>query len=368
MDRRIRVLHLIDSLELGGAQTMLFHWFTLADQTRFQLSLAALHANRQTLFLKRALREKLPVRSLSPYRVLPWYLLSLPWLVRRERFDIVHCHLYASNWFGKPLAKLFRVPVVISHDHCYDNFRFENPVVSSLDRWANSYADAILVISERIAQRLVETERIPATKLRVVRNGVPRRTMVVTQPARAIRVIGGAGRLVFWKGFSRLLRLMQHLLWLDPSYRLILAGDGPDLNKLREEADELGIADRVSWPGSVDTLDSFFGLIDLFVLTSELEDLPMVLLEAFAAGVPSAVSGHNLQRRDLENVALVLDHRAPEQKWAAEIHHLFADAPQLERLRENAADYVEQHFSAEKQVRQIEGIYEELLRGKKLRS
>src|SRR5260370_20165299 len=118
MDRRTRILHLIDNLDLGGAQTVLFSCLAHADP-KFEIVLASLHANRKALFWERAHALGFPVVALSPYRWLPVYLLTLPLLLWRNRFDVVQCHLLASNWLGKPLAQLFRVPLVISHDHIH---------------------------------------------------------------------------------------------------------------------------------------------------------------------------------------------------------------------------------------------------------
>ncbi len=102
MERRIRVLHLIDNLGLGGAQTVLFNCLTYADP-KYEIILASLHGNRKALFWERAHASGFPVVALSPYRWLPVYLVTLPLLLWRNRFDVVQCHLLASNWLGKPL-------------------------------------------------------------------------------------------------------------------------------------------------------------------------------------------------------------------------------------------------------------------------
>src|ERR1700735_4367771 len=117
-DRRIRVLHLIDNLDLGGAQNVLFGMLECFDRSQFEIVLATMHAHRGSIFFGRAQALGVRVVALSPRRWLPWYLASLPWLLIGGRFEVVHCHLYVSNWLGKPLAKLFRAPVVVSHDHC----------------------------------------------------------------------------------------------------------------------------------------------------------------------------------------------------------------------------------------------------------
>ena len=106
--RRIRVLHLIDSLELGGAQTALLAWLTSHDRSRFEVHLASMHGTRKSLFYKRAEQLGIPVIFLSPRRLVPIYLFRLPLLMLRRRYDVAHCHLFASNWLGKPFRPISR--------------------------------------------------------------------------------------------------------------------------------------------------------------------------------------------------------------------------------------------------------------------
>jgi glycosyltransferase involved in cell wall biosynthesis len=360
MDRRIRILYLIDSLDLGGAQTVLFNCLTYADP-KYEIVLASLHANRSALFWERAHAMGIPIVALSPYRWFPIYLLSLPWLLWRKRFDVVQCYLLWSNWLGKPLAKLFGVPLVISHDQCHE-FRFAWSIVRELDRWANGFADRILVISKSLLEKLRTAERIPEQKLIYLPNAVAvsqRQSRAVI--ARQNRLIGAAGRLVDWKNFDRFLRLAQHLLRIDYRYRFSIAGDGPERESLRRLAEQLGIADKVAWRGAVPSLASFFEEIDLFVLTSDWEELPMVVLEAFAAEVPSAMVSVNWARKARDQEALCLDSKDDEAEWAQQVDSLLNQPYRLNSMVENARALVDREFSAPALMKKMERIYEEEL-------
>ncbi|HEX3446484.1 MAG TPA: glycosyltransferase family 4 protein [Chthoniobacterales bacterium] len=361
MARRIRVLHLIDNLDLGGAQTVLFSCLTQASPN-YEIVLASLHANRNVLFWERAQALGLRVVALSPYRWLPVYLLTLPWLLWRTRFDVVQCHLFASNWLGKPLARLFGVPLVISHDHSYDDFRFDWPVILALDRWANRFADRIFVISESLLERLRTAENIPESKLIFIRNGVAGHSQRERRIAKERKMIGAAGRLVSWKNFDRFLRIAERLVSIDPRYRFVIAGDGPELEVLQGLARQLAIHDHVIWRGALASLGQFFDEIDLLVLSSDWEDVPIVVLEAFSYRVPVALVGINAERRRLKQAALVLDPTEDEQAWAKQIHALLDSPKQMESLCVEATRLVEKEFSPAQQIRKMEGVYEELLR------
>jgi glycosyltransferase involved in cell wall biosynthesis len=364
MDRRIRVLHLIDSFDLGGAQTAICQFLASRDRDRFEVVVAALHGNSRSIFFPRMQALGCEVICLSPSRWLPAYVLTLPWLIASRRFDIVHCHLFVSNWTGKIVAKGLGVPVVISHDHSYDRFRFDWAPVRWWDGLANRCADAVLVISSVIKDQLVQREKIPAEKILVLKNAVARPRESVRRPNH--RLIGAAGRFVDWKNFSKFLRLAAHLSKMDPNYRFILAGDGPLAEELKGEARQLGLAERIMWPGVLPNLDGFFAEVALLVLTSDWEDLPMVVLEAFSHRVPAAIVSNNAERSRLKSEALLLAPDADEKQWAEAVHSLLNASAQVEEMCSAAQRLIEHEFSPERQMRRIEEVYEEVLRKKGL--
>ena len=172
---RIRVLHLIDSLELGGAQTALLAWLTSHDRSRFEVHLASMHGTRKSLYYERAEKLGIPVIFLSPRRFVPIYLLRLPLLMLRRRYEVVHCHLFASNWLGKPFARLLGVPVVISHDQCNDSFRTNSTLVTLIDRLTNRCADQIFAVSASVKDYLIAFEKVSSARIRIIPNGLPDR-------------------------------------------------------------------------------------------------------------------------------------------------------------------------------------------------
>src|SRR5688572_26818923 len=116
--KRIRVLHIIDSLDQGGGQVVLRNLVKHADRERFDVSVATMHGRGVCWDVLESLGVK--VHSLSPKKWLPLYVPNLLRLLSREKVDVVHCHLFGSNWIAKPLAALAGVRVIINHDHCND--------------------------------------------------------------------------------------------------------------------------------------------------------------------------------------------------------------------------------------------------------
>jgi glycosyltransferase involved in cell wall biosynthesis len=250
--------------------------------------------------------------------------------------------------------------VVVSHDHCYDRFRFDWLLFAAIDAFANRFADRILVIANSIRDELIKVERVSAEKIVLISNGLPKLPLVRRRD-NVRKTIGGAGRLVGWKRFDRFLKIAKHLLELDPEYRFILAGSGPDEPALRVFAKELGVSANLLWLGAPPQLDDFFDSINVFLLTSDFEDLPMVLLEAMNYGIPSAAVAVNEARLGIAGDILALDQKETESEWARAIHELMSNPERCVELGNRAHELMRKEYMAADRVQRIEQIYSELL-------
>ena len=360
--RKIRVLHLIDSLELGGAQTALLALLQSYDRGKFSVRIAAMHGTRKSLYWDYAWRLNIPVTMLSPYRWLPLYLIRLPLQLVLGRYDVIHCHLPVSNWLGKPLARIFCVPVIVSHDQCHDALRVDFAVARLIDRFANRFADRIFAVSESIRKFLISSEKIAPAKIRVIPNGVSEginaRSLKMTG-----KVIGGAGRLTAQKNFDRFLRIARALLDMDSSYQFIIAGAGPLDGPLRRKAKELGV--NVEWLGVQPSLDRFFSRIDLYLLMSDFEGLPMTLLEALQRSIPAAATAVDGVAEAFTDEVLLLDPAIADMDAAERIHRLLEEVSGLSAQIERGRQLVRQRFSARARMLEIEQDYLALLERKK---
>jgi glycosyltransferase involved in cell wall biosynthesis len=364
-NRKIRVLHLIDSLDLGGAQTVLLALLQYHDRKKFSVRIASMHGTRKSLYYDRVRRSSVSLTMLSPRRWLPLYLIRLPLQLVLGRYDVIHCHLSASNWLGKPLARMLCVPVIISHDHNNDALRIDSTAARSIDRFANLFADRIFAVAPSIREYLISSEKIAPTKIRVIANGVAE-GVVGDRGKKSGKVIGGAGRLVLQKNFDRFLRIARALVNIDSSYQFIIAGSGPLDQRLRKRANELGV--RVEWLGVQQSLEVFFARIDLYLLTSDYEGLPMTLLEALQKGIPAAATAVDGVRETFSDEVLLLDPAAEDREIAKRIHRMLQNADELSAQIENGKRVISQRFSARARMLEIEQDYLVLLEEKRNRS
>jgi len=312
----IHILHVIDSLDLGGAQTALLNLIQPCDCAVFHHEVAAMHG--RGMFADAFESAGIPVHSLSARRCPPAYVWRLPALLRRGSFDVVHCHLFGANWVAKPIAFFCGCRVIYNHDQCNDAFRNESRLVTWIDAQMNRFSTRILPVSQSISRYLQQSENIPASKISYLPNSVDlesfhpaslaertRAREIFGLPAGAT-VIGGVGRLVPQKQFETFVAAATELHRRRPDWIFVLFGSGPDEQALRAQAASLGSAFRFA--GTSRDRAAIYHAIDVQVLPSRFEGMPMTILEGMASGLPvvaTRVDGVLEMATDRKHVLLV---------------------------------------------------------------
>lgn len=364
----IRVLHVIDHLGLGGAQTALLNLLKYSDRENFTHTVASLHGMGECAAEFQAIDIR--VISLSPKRWPPLYFPALWRLLGHERFDVVHCHLFASNWIAKPMAWLRGCRTRFSHDQCNDALRVDNPFFLALDKLTNRLSTKILAVSRSTEAFLRDRENISADRVVYFPNGVEVKKFALptAEEKRAARahfglpadalIVGGAGRLAPQKDFATFLQAAALLCPNRPALHFVIFGAGPEEADLKKLASELRLTSRVTFAGYKAERVFIYQAIDVFFLTSLYEGTPLVLLEAMAARVPIAASAVDGTAEILEdNVSARLFPAAQVEAAAKALEELVDDPALRERLIAAAYAKVASSYDAQMLTRQMEGFY-----------
>ena len=295
----MRVLHVITGLRVGGAEVQLLE---VARRTRHEVEVAALY---DVGVVGERLRDlgvtvhDLGMRSSVDVRALP----RLVALLRRGRFDAVHCHLFRATLYGTLAARLARTPTVVVTEHSLGEQQLEGRVltrgVRALLRGALRRADAVIAVSSVVRTRL-EHLGVPASRIRVIPNGIDLDAFAFDPTARVAtrgalglaadaRVVGSIGRLAPSKGLDRVLHAVAGL---DPDVRLVIAGDGVERPALEALAASLGLSSRVQFLGERTDAAALLSAFDVFVSASDAgaETFAVAPLEALASGLPVVVT------------------------------------------------------------------------------
>jgi len=299
-----------------------------------------------------------------------WYLpLRLASLFRKLSPHIVH----TRNWGtidGIIGARIGRVPVVIHGEHGYSMAEVDgNNHKRTIVRWALSpFVDRFVTVSKSLQDWLQNTVGIDEHKITTICNGVDLARFDNVCSKQAVRaaygfrqdefLIGTVGRLDPIKNQACLLRVLRDLVPQYPYARLLIVGHGPCYEQLREQTQQLGLADRVVLMGERDDIPQLLQSLDVFVLPSLSEGIANTILEAMATGLPVIAT------RVGGNVELVLDR---ETGFLIPSRNDFALSEAIQvYLREPSLAYqhgtagrqrVVQRFSLSKMVETYDSLY-----------
>lgn len=372
---KLNVMQLTDVTGRGGAEKALADIALHLDPERFNVSVCATReaGNYQPLLDEAGIRTFIQGRK-SRWDLGQW--LKLIRLLKRERIDILHTHLFGSNTLGRLLGKAAGVPVIISHDHWSTISARE----ARVDRLLHTLSDRILVPSEASRTLVSQVEGIANSRIDVLYNGVDTAKFAPATPEEqaSVRrefgiaddafVIGMLGRLSPEKGgVDLLLKAVYRLAQSQPNVRLLIVGDGP----LRPELEALdatlntqyglpGAQTLVTFAGTRQDTPRLLGAMNLFVLPSLNEALPIVALEAMSVGLPvlaTRVGGVPEIIEDGANGLLVQP--GDEPLLFAVLTQMVNDLHLRSRLARAGQERVRKDFTIESMARRVEAIYEQ---------
>jgi glycosyltransferase involved in cell wall biosynthesis len=257
-------------------------------------------------------------------------VFSLRAYVQKHRIDIIHSHKYKTNLYAAVASFGLRC-LLISTCHNWLLTDAKLRLYAAFDKRVLGVFDMVVGVSQEVVDEL--RKYIARKKTVKIDNGIDIAKFsapVSKHEAKAglglanRRVVGFVGRLSRNKAVSSLLRAVKSLE--DQALRVdaLIVGEGEQKDALRNEADSLGIGERVHFLGQRNDTPQLYAAMDIFVLPSLEEAFPMVVLEAMAAGVPVIATRVGDIPYILGDGGVLVDPGAVEQVSAA-LHRLLVD-------------------------------------------
>ena len=305
----------------------------------------------------------------------PRALLRLARLVRAWRPEVVHSHMVHANLMARALRLIAPVPALVSTIHnVYEGGRLRMAAY----RLSNGLVDHMTIVSQAAYDRFVKDRIVPERMLRLVPNGVDtaRFREVAPDAREAVRRSLGledefvwlaVGRFETAKDYPNMLRAFSLVRAGEPRAKLVLVGRG----SLQEETEalvrELGL-EGVRFAGVRTDVPEVMSAADGYVMSSAWEGMPMVLLEAAAAGLPivSTRVGGNHEVVLQERTGLLVPPSDHEALGKAML--LLTRLPEAERRRmgERGREHIRAHYDLARVAERWEGLYREVLARKGL--
>jgi glycosyltransferase involved in cell wall biosynthesis len=291
----LKVLHVITGLGVGGAEMQLR---SMLQHTRHECEVVTLYNPGPVADMIRgdggALVGDLGMTRNTELRA----LRALRRIIRTGGYDVVHCHLYRSQVYGRTAAWLSAVPVVVSTEHSIGETHLERrkmtAPVRALYLATERLSDATIAVSETVRERMVNWG-VRDSRIVVIPNGVDLSRVAFDSGARArIRaefgigagdyVIGVLGRLDPNKQFDLVIEAAAPLL--DDATKLLVVGKGAEQEHLEDVAARCNVTGQVIFAGERHDVAAMLSAMDLFVASSVQETFGLSVLEALANGAP----------------------------------------------------------------------------------
>ncbi|HEQ98436.1 MAG TPA: glycosyltransferase family 1 protein [candidate division Zixibacteria bacterium] len=376
-DKKIRVCHLISGDLWAGAEVQAYTMLKALSHCD-DLDIRAIVLNEGKLSGKlRELGIRVDVidETKNSFRSIRRKLTDL---LRGADIDIVHSHRTKENVLAAILKRKGLAGKLVQTVHGLGEpfkgwKKLKTAITSSINKnYTRRYFDRIHVVSDDIKDSL--EEKFGADKLVTIHNVVDEEFFGAVPDRDKIReelgidegamVLGTAGRMVPVKGYKMLIQAARIVVDNNSGVKFLLAGDGPLKLELERKADDMRLAGDVKFVGFRNDMIDFLGALDIFVMTSYHEGIPVVLLEAMALGRPTVATAVGGIREVIEaGKSGILTKPSDHIEFAETCQRLLQDVELRRSLGEGAKERIRSAFSSTVQREKIHKLYSELMVG-----
>lgn len=369
---KLRVLHLITRLPVGGAERLLVDVVRGLDAQRFESVVCCIQEKGELAGELEA--AGFTVHCLDGMRTkrFDWGAIGdLARLMRSQRIDVVHSHLYHANLYGRLAALRAGVPAVASVHNTYTRLKLHRRLIN---RFLSSRTARVIAVSEDVRNDLMRYDGIPAQKIAVIHNGIDvGRVQTATPRAQARERLGIAADAIALGCIARLEEQKGHRFLLEalallnaaargaPRFRVVLAGDGRLRAELENRAAALGVGSWTLFLGTRHDIPEILKALDICVMPSLWEGLSVAMLEAMAASLPLVISDVSGVSQVVGNNEFGLKVPVGDVNELARTLLALADAPERRAaLGAAARQRVQDRFSAQAMLASLSRLYEEV--------
>src|SRR4051812_13042873 len=366
-DRQIKVAHVIRVLSYGGAEVLLREFFA---QPEFKESVISdvFVLDHKKLGLKEDVTQN--IRNFYYYKITTWRFLFeyIKFLsqIAKGKYDVVHMHLPVAGWMGIA-AKVFtsKTKYVYSEHNLVTFYSKYNYYLLGL---TYGFFDCVIFVSHEVGEMIKKIQKSWFFKTRntvTVLNGIDTNKFLCSHRSQMdsskILTVGLVARFRPQKRVDRWVEVAATLHKKNSDIKFIMTGDGPDDETLRQKITDLNLTSVIELTGKLHDTFQVYKQIDIFLLTSDFEGLPLALLEAMSCGcVPVVSNVGGIKQLDLTDIGYKFDQFDPEQ-IADKINCYTKNPASYFNESNKARDFVIKNYSLMKQVNEIIFLYRKLV-------
>lgn len=331
----IRVLHILHSMNRGGAETMIMNYYRHIDRQQVQFDFLLTFQGKSD-YEEEILSMGGRIYHITPLTItsIRGYLRDIKTFLKEHReYKIVHSHTSSKSVFPLGIAKKMSIPVRISHSHnmFIGNASSPKEIVRKLLRKPlQKVSNFNFACSKEAAIWLYGEDFWKQKRVQVLKNAINVKKFSYQEEIRKKYrqefgledkfVIGHVGRFDTQKNHTFLLEIFAEILERQENARLVLVGEGKLCPKIKEKARRLDIEDKIIYTGLREDVPALMQMMDAFVFPSLFEGLGIVLIEAQTTGLPCFAS-KNVIPEEVAVTDLVefISLEEPAKSWADKI-------------------------------------------------
>lgn len=330
-DKPIIVAQIMGKWIGGGVEAVVMNYYRHIDRTKIQFDFIC---DEDSTNIPYDEIEKLGGRVIivPPYQHIFAYLKKLKQIFKENKYKIVHSHINALSVFPLYAAKCAGVPVRIAHSHSTSNKKeWKKTLMKNMLRpFSKVFATDYMCCSELAGRWLFGNKTYDEGKVYLLNNAIDVEKFAYNEEVRKAKrkeleiaddtfVIGHIGRFVAQKNHTFLIDIFNEVHKEKENSVLLLVGQGPLENEIKEKVNRLGLSDSVKFLGQRDDVSELYQAFDLFLLPSLYEGLGMVLIEAQCAGLPCVASTEVPNVAKISELLNFLDLKSSIAVWTEQI-------------------------------------------------
>lgn len=359
--RKLNVMLAIEELETGGAEKIFTAIAGGLDRSLFRVYVTCLRkpgvlarevGDNCDGFFVLGKKRKLDIGTVARFVR----------LLREMKVDILNTHLVTANTWGRVAGAIARTPAVVATEHSADDWK--GPLQRKIDRLLVPLTTRLVAVSGSVARFYERRIGVPRGRMIIIRNGIEASEWKPRGVGASVRsklgippgapVVGTVGRLIPDKKQDTLIEFARDF----PDWRVVIVGEGPLENHLREKAASCGVEGRVVLTGLRRDVRDLMESFDAFALPSRREGLSIVLIEAMAMGLPVVVTDVGGNRELVEhNVDGIVSYAGSAGLFGYNLRRVLESPDLARRLGAAAREKVRRCFRVETMVRAYENLF-----------
>ena len=369
----VKICFLLSTFAYDGIKRSVVHFANAIQEMGHEVWIGVLHEWPGTVSLRSEL-------AIPAERIVSWDGIGQgrrEWAMyrffREQQFDVVHTNTIKMNHLGRWVALAARVPCIVASE---DNLCLKRSWKTRLeDRLLARFGGAIVMLSHAVAQSFLEIEKLPPQKVHTIYYGIPTsklksHALSHTQLQVKRRELGipegpmvmCAARLHFSKSLDTFIQAARIVVDRIPTAQFLLAGNGAELNTLKELCDQLQLSNHFHFLGARNDIYEILQLADVVTLCSLWEGLGFSLLEGMAFGKPligTNVAGINeiiIHNRN----GLLVSPQSPAS-LAEAIHTILMNRTRAQEMSEEGYKILNERFDITRNATLLLKLYQDIL-------